>query len=117
MIPARHRLVLGLALFVLAASGCGRTAVEQAAVRAQEACIAALEPVSKDRPPSVSELASAVRDAEAAARVDERWAPLRDRVRAFRSSLDSEVGRAPLDALVEECGRVNQIVKENRDDV
>lgn len=117
MIPARHRVILGMALSGLAASACGRTAVEQAAVRAQEACIAALEPVSKDQKPSVSDLASAVRDAEAAARVDERWAPLRDRVRELRSTLGKEAGRARLDALVEECGRVNQIVKDNRDDV
>ncbi len=117
MIPARHCVKLGLAVSALIAPACGRTPVEQAAVRAQEACIVALEPVSKDEKPSVADLASAVRDAEAAAGVDERWAPLKDRVRAFRSSVGKEAGRAALDALVEECRRVNQIVKENRDDV
>ncbi len=117
MIRSRPRLVLGLALASLAASACGRTPAEQAAVRAQDACIAALEPVSQDRQPSAADLRSAVSDAEAAARADRRWAPLRERVRALRSSVDSEAGRGQLDALVQECDQVNRIVKEKRDDV
>lgn len=117
MIGSRPRLALGLALAGLVASACGRTPAEQAAVRAQDACIAALEPVSQDRQPSTAELRSAVSYAEAAARVDQRWAPLRERVQALRSSVGSEAGRAHLDALVQECDRVNRIVKEKRDDV
>ena len=117
MIGSRPRLVLGLAVAGLMTSACGRTPAEQAAVRAQEACIAALEPVSEDRQPSPADLRSAMSDAEAAARVDQRWAPLRERVRALGSSVGSEPGRAHLDALVQECDRVNRIVKEHRHDV
>jgi hypothetical protein len=105
-----------LALVLAASSGCGgrRTPEEQAAVRAQDACIAALDPVSKNQRPSNDALATATRDAEAAAKVDERWAALRDRVLDFRSHADSPES---LDALVKECGRANQIVKEKRGDV
>ena len=111
----RRRLALGLTLVALAPA-CGRTPVEQAAVRAQDACIAALEPVSEDRPPSPADLRSALTDAEAAARVDQRWAPLRERVRELMASAGGE-GGPRVDALVQECDRVNQIVKEERDDV
>lgn len=106
-------VALGLCLSVaVLGSGCGRrTPEEQAAVRAQEACIAALEPVARDERPPPSALDAATGDAEAAARVDDRWATLRTRVDEFRSR---PAERAPLDALVEECGRVNQMVKEKR---
>ena len=109
-------LVLTLALVLASSPGCGgrRTPEEQAAVRAQDACIAALDPVSKNQRPSNDALATATRDAEAAAKVDERWAALRDRVLDFRGHADSQES---LDALVKECGRVNQIVKEKRGDV
>ncbi|MDQ3680206.1 MAG: hypothetical protein M3378_06620 [Actinomycetota bacterium] len=105
--------VLGSVVLVLAGCG-GRTAEEQAAVRAQDACIAALEPVADDQRPSAGALAAATRDAEAAARVDERWGPLRARVREFRDGVGSPAGPASLDALVRECDRVNRIVKEKR---
>lgn len=108
-------LALGLALVVLTPA-CGRTPVEQAAVRAQDACIAALEPVSEDRQPFPADLRSALANAEAAARVDQRWAPLRERVRELGSSA-SGGGGGQLDALAQECDRVNQIVKEEREDV
>ncbi len=109
--------VLGLALAVVVGSACGRTPVERAAVRAQDACITALDPVSEDRRLSPADLRSALSDAEAAARVDQRWAPLLERVRNLASVAGSGEGGAQLDALVQECDRVNQIVKENRDDV
>ena len=99
------------------AAGCGRTPDEQAAVRAQEACIAALDPVARDRRPSADALRSATRDADAAAAEDERWVQLRERVRELESSIDTAAVRESLDALVEECRRVNQIVKDKRDDV
>ena len=109
---------LGLALTLLMAvsPGCGarRTPEEQAAVRAQDACIAALEPVSEGRRPSPYAIAMAARHAEAAADVDERWASLRARVRDFAASANAQNS---LDALVEECERVNRIVKEKRDDL
>jgi len=109
-------LGLALAVIMAASSGCGgrRTAEEQAAVRAQDACVAALEPVSKDQRPSPGALANAARNAEAAAEVDERWTALRARVADFRSRPDT---RESLDALVGECGRVNQVVKEKRGDM
>ncbi len=56
----------------------------------------------------------AARHAEAAARVDDRWVPLRAKVRDFGNQPE---GREPLDALVKECERVNRIVKEKRGDV
>ena len=105
-----------MALALAASAGCGgrRTPEEQAAVRAQDACIAALEPVSKNQRPSTDALGAAVRDAEAAAKVDNRWSALRARVLDFRSRTDSQES---LDALAAECQRVNQIVKEKRGDV
>ena len=107
---------LGLALAVAVNAGCSarRTAEEQAAVRAQDACIAALEPVSKDQRPSTEALATAARDAEAAAKVDERWLPLRSQVRHFGERAGEPES---LDALVKECERVNRIVKEKRADM
>ncbi|MDQ3569433.1 MAG: hypothetical protein M3396_02195 [Actinomycetota bacterium] len=108
-------VVLALVLLALAGSPCGgRTPQEQAAVRAQDACIAALEPVAEDQRPSDDALAAASRDAEAAANVDERWGPLRARVREFADGIGSPAGPASLDALVQECERVNRIVKEKR---
>jgi hypothetical protein len=103
-------------MFLLAVWGCGarRTPEEQAAVRAQEACIAALEPVSEERRPSSEAVAMAARHAEAAAKVDDRWMPLRARVLEFGNQPD---GRERVDALVRECERVNRIVKEKRGDV
>jgi hypothetical protein len=123
--PVRARAqLLTVAVLVVsacAATGCGRTAEEQAAVRAQEACIAALGPVAEDKRPSPDALRSATRSAEAAARADGRWQPLQNRVIDFRATIagdpDSEAGRESLDALAQECGRVNQIVKERREDV
>ncbi len=70
--------------------------------------------MSTDQRPSTGALAAAVRDAEAAASVDQRWVALRTRVRDFRDRTDTPES---LDALVKECERVNQIVKEERDDV
>ena len=84
-------------------------------MRAQDACIAALEPVSKDERPSPEALRSAARSAEAAAREDRRWLPLRQRVEEFRSQLGA--GHLDPDPLAQECRRVNQIVKDERDDV
>lgn len=109
-------LGLTLALVLAMSAGCGgrRTPEEQAAVRAQDACIAALEPVSEGRPPSNEAVATAARHAEAAAEVDQRWSALRARVLDFRSRTDSQES---LDALAAECQRVNQIVKEKRGDV
>ena len=114
-----RRLAPGLVIAALAstAAGCGRTPDEQAAVRAQEACIAALDPVARDRRPSADALRSATRNADAAAAEDDRWSPLRDRVHELQTSIDTEAARESLDALVEECRRVNDIVKEKRDDV
>ena len=86
-------------------------------MRAQDACISALDPVSRDRRPSVDALRSARRSAEAAAQVDERWSQLRERVRDLESSADADAAQRSVDALVQECGRVNQIVKAERDDV
>jgi len=107
---------LALALAMAASAGCGgrRSPEEQAAVRAQDACIAALEPVSEGRPPSGEAVAMAVRHAEAAAEVDQRWSTLRSRMLDFRGRADNQES---LDALVKECARVNQIVKERRGDV
>jgi hypothetical protein len=105
------RAIVIVALLGGSACSARRTPEEQAAVRAQDACIAALEPVSKSRRPAPENLADAVVDAEAAAGVDQRWAPLRARVLEFRERTDSSES---LDALVNECGRVNQIVKEKR---
>ena len=105
-------LVAGVAL-----SGCGRTVEEQAAVRAQEACIAALEPVARDQRPSAGALQSAARSAGEAARVDERWASLRRRVDEFRTAVGKGNGGESLHSLMAECERVNRIVKEERDDV
>ena len=116
--PAQGLAALGvtLALVLAASPGCGgrRNPEEQAAVRAQDACIAALDPVSKNQRPSNDALATAASEAEAAAKVDERWAALRDRVLDFRGHADNQES---LEALVKECGRVNQIVKEKRGDV
>ncbi len=114
--PLALALALTTALATTASSACGsrRTAEEEAAVRAQDACIAALDPVSKDQRPSTDALVSAARDAEAAAKVDERWSALRARVLDFGDRTDA---RESLDALVEECARVNRIVKEERDSV
>jgi len=100
---------------VAAGPGCGRRSPEeQAAVRAQDACIAALEPASLSQRPSADALVAAARHAEAAARVDQRWATLRASVRDFQARVDT---KESFDALVQECRRVNQIVKEKRGDV
>ena len=111
--PRATRAVAVVLLVGLSAAACGarRTAEEQAAVRAQDACIAALEPVSKGRPPSAGDLVGAARDADAAAGVAPRWVPLRERVGEYRARSEA---RETLDALVQECARVNQIVKEKR---
>lgn len=100
----------------MAVANCGRTAQEQAAVRAQEACIAALGPVARDQQPSTGALASARRHADAAASADQRWVRLRDRVRELGDTTGQGGGRA-VDAVVRECERVNRIVKEERGDI
>ncbi len=56
----------------------------------------------------------AARHAEAAAAEDERWMALRAKVFDFRGRVDHQES---LDALVEECERVNRMVKEKRDDL
>ncbi len=107
-------LALGLLAAALVSSGCARrTPEEQAAVRAQDACIAALEPVARDERPSPAALEEAAEAARAAAGVDDRWSALPARVDELRSRPGE---RGPVDALVEECGRVNRIVKEKRGD-
>lgn len=109
-------LVAATLAVVLAGAACGRTAEEQAAVDAQEACITALGPVARQRLPSEEDLRAAARDAGAAARVDERWVPLRRRVSELRTAVAGQDGRG-VDALAQECRRVNDIVKQERDDV
>ena len=101
-------LLLALAL---ALTACTRDPEGQAAVRAQDACIAALEPVALGRVPSDSEIATASRHAEATADVDDRWLPLRARVRA----LSAEPAQPAVDALAEECRRVNDLVRSKLD--
>ena len=94
----------------MAAGGC-RSAESRAAERAQDACIGSLQPVADGGRPSTAVLRRAAADADAAAGVDDRWAPLRASVRAALDRRGSPRFEAAVDALVEECERVNEIVR------
>ena len=106
-------MALALTLAVVAGGvGCGRRSAEsKAAERAQDACIGSLSPVADNRQPSAAVLDAAVADAEAAASVDERWQPLLARLRAARQARGTPAVDPAIDALVEECDRVNDIVR------
>lgn len=95
-------------------ASCGRRAESAAAERAQDSCIAALAPVAEGRPPASAVLREAVADAEAAARVDRRWLPLRARLRAVRDTAGGPDAGASIAALVEECERVNGIIRREQ---
>lgn len=100
---------------VLAAGGCVPNPEGRAAGRAQDACIAALEPVAQRRVPTAAELAQASRVAEAAAAADERWVPLRQRVRELAEAVSGGADpQAAVDALADECRHVNDIVRTSR---
>lgn len=110
-----------LASVAVVVAGCGRGAESRAAERAQDACLEALEPVSRGEPPSPEALRAALGAAEAAATGDRRWAVLPGRVRDVRAALAGPAGHgdgggAAMAALVEECERVNAIVKRERQD-
>ncbi|MGI8684149.1 MAG: hypothetical protein ACR2MO_03475 [Acidimicrobiales bacterium] len=96
----------------LGAAGCGRRSTESiAAEHAQDACIGALSPVADQKLPSPGVLRDAVADAEAAADVDDRWAPLLERLRAVGAARGTPQIDPAVDELRAECGRVNDIVK------
>lgn len=98
---------MAVLVLVLVTAACNRNAEGQAATRAQDACIVALGPVAKGRLPTTDEIGRAARHAEAAAEVDDRWLPLRARVR----ELAATTARPAVDALADECRRVNDIVR------
>lgn len=103
---------MALAGLAGASAGCARRSAESnAAERAQDACIGSLTPVSRNEEPSVGVLDRAVADAEAANQVDDRWAPLVARLRAVRLAQGTPAVDPAIDALVEECDRVNEIVR------
>lgn len=93
------------------AGACGRSAESRAAEQAQDACIASLEPVSEGGTPSAEVLGRAVADAEDAAEVNERWEPLRARLRTARAGHGTPALERAVDELIEECKRVNDIVR------
>jgi hypothetical protein len=96
---------------VLGAVACGPSAEDRAAVRAQDACISSLEPVADGRTPSADDLDAAVADAEAAAEVDDRWAPLGVLLRQARDQRGTPAFEPSVDALVAECEQVNDYVR------
>ena len=104
--------LLSLGFVVLLA--CESTAEERAAQRAVDACIRALEPVADQHRPSRPTVRVALRDADAAARTNPRWAPLRARLSELDTALQAETGERAVDALVRECQRVNAAVKGER---
>lgn len=93
-------------------AGCGRSDESEAAERAQDACIGALEPVAAGQTLSAAVLDETVAHADAAAEVDpDRWSPLRARARAARAAAGSADMERSIDALVQECERVNEVVR------
>lgn len=101
-----------LALVVGAGTaGCGGSPEERAAARAIDACIAALEPVAENRPPSRPVLEDARRDAEEAARTDDHWAALADVLRRAEEAAGTPEGSAAVATLVDECSRSRDFVR------
>lgn len=101
-----------LVVAVLAAGGCGRRSPEaRAAERAQDACIGVLAPVADQELPSAAVLDDARADAEAATEVDDRWAALVQRLEDLEAQRDTPLVDPAVDALREECGRVNDFVR------
>lgn len=98
---------------VVVTGACGPSAGDRAAVRAQDACIGALEPVADERTPSAAALDEAVADARAAAEVDDRWRPLRGLLLQARDRRGTPAFEASVEALVAECGRVNDYIRAN----
>lgn len=90
---------------------CTRTAQDQAAQDAQDACIVALEPVAQGRTVTPDQVARARKHADAAAEADQRWTPLKARLEQF----DTAAGPEAVDALTVECRRVNDIVRGEQD--
>lgn len=104
-------MALALTLAV-GAGACGRRSAEsRAAERAQDACIGALEPVADAQVPSAAVLDEALADAEAAADVDDRWRPLLARVRSAEATRATPDFAPAVEALADECGRVNEIIR------
>lgn len=104
-----------MAAVVVLAVACGRNAEGQAAVRAQDACITALEPAAQHRLPTGDEIGAALRHAEAAAEVDERWLALRQRVQELAAVLQrGDDADDAVQQLADECRRVNDIVRERQ---
>lgn len=105
-----------MALLALAVVGaCTGNAEGQAATRAQDACIVALEPVAQRRAPTSDEAQQAARLADSAADVDDRWVPLRARTHDLNTAVLHGVDPQPaVDALADECRRVNEIVRSNQ---
>jgi len=101
-----------LVVAVVAAGGCGRrSAAARAAEWAQDACIAALSPIAEQELPSASVLDDAQGDAQAAADVDDRWSALVERLEDLEAQRDTPRVDPAVDALREECGRVNDFVR------
>ncbi|MGQ0521095.1 MAG: hypothetical protein ACT4PX_08100 [Actinomycetota bacterium] len=67
--------------------------------------------MSEGEAPSFAALDRAVADAEGAAEVDERWEPLRARLRAARAGHGTPALERAVDELIDECERVNDIVR------
>ncbi|MGI8684720.1 MAG: hypothetical protein ACR2MO_06470, partial [Acidimicrobiales bacterium] len=87
-----------------------------AAEHAQDACIGALSPVADQKLPTFDALDKARTDAEAAADVDDRWAPLLERVKALDAARGTPGIDPAVDALAAECGRVNEIIRRGGKD-
>ena len=95
-----------------AATACRQSAEERAAARAIDACIAALGPVSENRPPSRDVLEDARAEAEEAARTDDHWAALAGALRRAEDAAGTPAGDAAIAALVDECARSRDHVRE-----
>lgn len=85
--------------------------MDEAAERAQDACIGALEPVSQAKVPSAGVLEEALVDAGEAAGVDGRWAPLLAQLQSAKAARGTPLFVHAIDELAAECGRVNEIVR------
>jgi len=96
----------------LCTAACGRQSAEsRAAEHAQDACIGALSPVADQKLPTSDALDKALSDAEAAADVDHRWAPLLERVQALDAARGTPGIDPAVDELTAECGRVNELIR------